>query len=361
MDYFSHHLVDPENDDWMIHFVYITGDAKRLVANQLMRSVREVEEDLQGPMDDDHKYRAWLAVIHGDLDKREGRDFSFLDPPQIEQVYDYITIVLQIPLPPFNPNLRESNEHLWKFFSAVHSTPYRYTIVGEPDVNMQETRQEYERVRERLRGVLLEGPHREWVEDLFFKRGSWIAKNELQMLRRAHGASEKIYNLERGQDRFEKLFSYHGQRAELVAVHSEWMELARFYVRPWLDDCRRQASSRTASENVRSKCRAILQNADALIGRYEMGNNQSFDPLEVVATMARVFEETKSTQRAADAVMASAVNSTVCEIQDDKIVLPSTLSSFQRLRVHEIAKKHGFSHASETIGADRRIVLRASK
>ncbi len=270
MDYFSPYLVDPTNDDWMIHFVYVTADAKRLVANQLLRVMREVEKDLRGPMDDNHKYRAWLAVIHGDLDTREGRDFNCLDLPQIQQVYDYITIVLQIPLPPFDPELRASNEHLWKFFSAVHSTVYRQTIVGDPDVDMQDSRDAYEALRAQLRGVLLDGSHREWVEDLFYKRGLWIAKNDLQQLQKAHAIPEKFYNLEHGQIRFNKLFKYHGSRPELVRVHDEWKDLARFYVRPWIDDCRRQVSSRTTSEHVRSKCRPVVEKADKLIARFEV-------------------------------------------------------------------------------------------
>lgn len=271
MDFFSPYLVDPDNDDWMIHFVYITRDAKRLVADQLLRVMREVEEDLMGDgvLDDDRKYRAWLAVIHGDLDKREGRDFNFLDGPQIRQVYDYLTLVLRIPLPPFSYDSRASNEHLWKFFSAVHSGKYRFTVYGEPDVEMQNKRVEYEALRARLRDCILQDPHREWVEDLFYRRGLWIANNDLQQLQKAHVIAEKFYNLERGQDRFDKLFSYHGKREDLMRVYHEWRALAQFYVRPWIDDCRKQSVSKTAMESVRSKCRAVLTNADELIQKFE--------------------------------------------------------------------------------------------
>ncbi len=288
MESFTVNLVDPFGD-FDVHFCYITRESKRMVADKLLEGIANVRDTFStlGTCSRDVFYKAWLTVFHGDLKNRGNRDFAFLDTPQIRQVYDYITLVLEIPLPPFQPDARHQNEHLFAFFSAVHSVVYREIIFGAPDMDLVATRTKYEAVRAELETKMLES-YEVRVEDMFFERGLWIAENELETVKRALTAPDKFYNADRAEDRFRKLWKYHGARPQLVATYFEWYDVVTTqYLDPWLDDCTRKATSPSVPPNVAQRTRAILAKKDDLLHMFHP------ETVRIHKAAAKVYEITQ--------------------------------------------------------------------
>ncbi len=220
MDVFTIHLLNDNEEDFLVTAEYISLRHKIYIIRRLNDCLRMC--------DSENTYFRWLLLLHGDLEGRETRKISWLDECQIRQVYDYITIVLGIRLPPFDIKRADSNNHLWRFFQSIHSKVYRDSSDPEVDTYLKQEWNNFDMKRAEIRANFLT-KERDSIEDCYYIRGKWVAYNEILVIQKAIAETRPFYNIIRGKGRFDKLFHYHGQRTELIEYFDQWKKLVYEY------------------------------------------------------------------------------------------------------------------------------------
>jgi hypothetical protein len=221
MDLYSVHLINDNEEDYLVSPEYIGLTHKIFL-------IRKLHERLDRIRTLD-AYSKWLLLFHGDLEGRETRKISWLDECQIRQIYDYITLVLEIRLPPFDLKRHDSNRHLWQFYQSVFVSN-NYRVSSNPQVSefLKREWDVYTSRAKQARSQMLRF-ERDAVEDCYYIRGKWVGNHEVITMKKAIEEERPFYNIIRGKHRFEKLFGYHGKRVELVESYNEWKKLCIEY------------------------------------------------------------------------------------------------------------------------------------
>lgn len=253
-----------EDDDYFTHPTYISTDHKILMAKQMTQILENASRILSSPTavtQVDKRY-LWLALCSGDLEGREFRPFISLDLPQIQQIHEYVSTILCIPLPPFHASKVDLNIHLWKLFSAHKTSIYRTSnndMVNESIIPLWKRYDaEFSQLKEKAKDMF----HEEF-EELYFERGFWIASSELSALQKSMTIhAKRTHNPVKAFVKLEKLFGYHGKRKELTSVYNEWIfHVITSYGPSWLNEVMEKCKSRPSFPG-RDKLEEIVNSSD---------------------------------------------------------------------------------------------------
>ncbi len=223
---FTFYLLNDNDNTHLIHDV--THEQQLYVVNTLIETLKKIKKDGLYPL-----RFTWLAVRFGDLRNKESREYKTLDVPQKKQVYDYITTVLQIRLPPFDETRKDTNEHLWNFYKAHRSEIYRISPVDDRyeqyDLNI--AWEEYETLLAELDEALKSCEQQ--LEEFFVERSIWNSKHEVDEIEKAI-STNFTYNVMSGRYKFDKILKYHSQRLEIKTNYQKWKTLVIQYGPAWL-------------------------------------------------------------------------------------------------------------------------------
>ncbi len=223
---FTFYLLNDNDNTHLIHDV--THEQQLYVVNTLIETLKKIKKDGLYPL-----RFTWLAVRFGDLRNKESREYKTLDVPQKKQVYDYITTVLQIRLPPFDETRKDTNEHLWNFYKAHRSEIYRISPVDDRyeqyDLNI--AWEEYETLLAELDEALKSCEQQ--LEEFFVERSIWISQHEVNEIEKAI-STNFTYNVMSGRYKFDKILKYHSQRLEIKTNYQKWKTLVIQYGPAWL-------------------------------------------------------------------------------------------------------------------------------
>jgi hypothetical protein len=217
------------NDNDTAHLIHdVTHEQQLYVVNTLIETLKKIKKDGFYPL-----RFAWLAVRFGDLRNKESREYKTLDVPQKKQVYDYITTVLQIRLPPFDETRKDTNEHLWNFYKVHRSDIYRISPVDDrfEQYDLNVAWEEYETLLSDLDETLKS--HENQLEEFFVERSIWISQHEVDEIEKAI-STNFTYNVMTGRYKFDKILKYHSQRLEIKTNYQKWKTLVIQYGPAWL-------------------------------------------------------------------------------------------------------------------------------
>ncbi len=258
MENFTYHFLDEDNDDELVHPSKVCIKHKLAVIEQLNKVLSQISNELERETNTEKElYRMFLLLCHGDLGGREFRGIETLDYIQLQQVYDYITIVLEIPLPDFEKDYVAANEHLWKFFCYHKSSMYRTTYRTEYLEYLTTQWKMYDTEYIRLKKIF-EEKYPKMIEYFYFTRSRFVANHELESLKKSSEITRKFYNPVRGYNRLQKLLSSHPERGELHEIIHEWKEITKVYFPTWINGMI-ESLRFLRNDSAREKNRKILQ------------------------------------------------------------------------------------------------------
>ena len=245
MNYVHDSFLSEGNDDY-ISSTYIGVDDKYCLIRTLIRNAKRVLADIHAnplePSGDYTKDRLiWLMVTMGDLSGRLDREAYMLDGEQYRQVYEYLEGMLEVC---FTAEERASPivfQNAWNFTRVID---LRYRTFVHPDnarlqPELDMLWKEYDDLLVTIRGSMdpLTQPWAVRFEDFFFERGLATAKNDIRSIKKCFEPyARKNYAFARGEERFHKLFKFHGQRPELLEQFVLFQDLMVRYVPEYLAD-----------------------------------------------------------------------------------------------------------------------------
>lgn len=244
MNYVHDSFLSEGNDDY-ICFTHIGVDDKFCLIRTLIRNAKRVLADIRtnpnAPSGEYTKDRLiWLLVTMGDLSGRFDREAYMMDGEQYRQVFDYLEGMLEIR---FTAEERTSPivfENAWKFMRIIVEGRYR-TFVHPDNVRLQSELdalwKEYDELLATIR-CAMDPKTESWgarFEDFFFERGLATAVNDIRTIRKClEPYARKTYAFSRGEERFQKLFKFHGQRPELLEQYILFQDLMVQYIPEYL-------------------------------------------------------------------------------------------------------------------------------
>lgn len=252
MNYIHDSFLEEDTDDY-ICFTHIGVDDKFRLVNALIRNSQRVLDLIRanpnGPSGDVRMDRLiWLATTLGDLSGRLDREAFMMDSEQYRQVFEYLEGMLELQ---FSAEERTSPVvfgNAWKFMRTFDSK-YRVFINPanahlQPELNA--LWQTYDRTMDEIRTSLDPCPQ-EWAvrfEDFFFDRGLATARNDIANVKKCYEPyGKKTYSFQRGEERFQKLFKFHGQRPELLEQYILFQDLMVRYIPEYLADTARRLAA----------------------------------------------------------------------------------------------------------------------
>jgi hypothetical protein len=236
---FTFYLINDNDTTHLIHEV--THEQQLYVVNTLIETLKTIKKDI-------YPLRiAWLAVRFGDLRSKEKREFKYIDVPQMKQVYEYITNVLKIRLPPFDETRKYTNEHLWNFFCVHRSDLYRYSLTEDrfEQYDLNVLWEEYDALLSDLNEFLKN--YETQIEEFYIDRSIWNSKNEVEQIQKAL-TTRLTYNVLRSKIKFEKIVKYHGNHLEIKSNYRKWKTLVIQYGPAWLSSIARRCKHKERSE-----------------------------------------------------------------------------------------------------------------
>ncbi len=244
MDYVHDSFLSEGNDDYVC-FTHIGVDDKFSLIRTFVRNAKRVLADVHahptGPSGDYRKDRLiWLVVTMGDLSGRLDREAYMMDGEQYRQVYEYLEGMLEIRFTPDEQKSPVVFENAWKFMRVIDSSLYRrfahpHNSHLQPELDA--LWQEYDGLIESIRRSMDPLPEAwtERFEDFFFERGLATAKNDIRAVKKClEPYARKNYAYARGEERFQKLFKFHGQRPELLEQFALFQDLMVQYIPEYL-------------------------------------------------------------------------------------------------------------------------------
>lgn len=236
---FTFYLINDNDTTHLIHDV--THEQQLYVVNTLIETLKYIKKNIY-PL-----RTAWLAVRFGDLNNKEKREFKYLDVPQMKQVYEYITTVLNIRLPPFDETRKYTNEHLWNFYRVHKSDIYRYSLTEDrfEQYDLTVLWEEYDTLLSELNEFLKH--YETQLEEYYIDRSVWNSKNEIQQIQKAL-TTRLTYNVLRAKTKFEKIMKYHGNHLEIKTNYKKWKTIVIQYGPIWLLSIARRCKHKERSE-----------------------------------------------------------------------------------------------------------------
>lgn len=239
MNYVHDSFLSEGTDDY-ITFTNIGVDDKFCMVRTLIRNASRVLADIQahpqGPSGDYAKDRLiWLVVTMGDLSGRLDREAFMMDGEQYRQVFDYLEGMMEVH---FTAEERTSPIVFENAFKFLRVSDWLYRRFVHPDnahlqPELDALWKDYDDLMETIRRTMDPLPAA-WVsrfEDFFFERGLATAKNDIRLIKKClEPYARKNYAFARGEERFQKLFKFHGQRPELLEQFALFQDLMVQYI-----------------------------------------------------------------------------------------------------------------------------------
>lgn len=253
MNFVHDSFLDELTDDY-ICASKITVEHKFQLVKTLVASMERVLESIRmyanGPSDDIPTNRLiWLVITRGDLNDRLDREAFMMDGEQYRQVFEYLQGMLGIE---FTAEERTSSvvfENAWRFYRSFEVN-YR-TFVHPQNAHLQS---ELDALWARYDALVAESKRTidmsAWsgaFEDCFFERGLATAKNDIRNVQKCmEPYGRKNYSFLRGEERFQKLFKFHGQRPELLEQYALFKDLMVEYIPLYILETKRKLEAADA-------------------------------------------------------------------------------------------------------------------
>ncbi len=271
MDYIHDSFLEEDTDDY-ICFTHIGVEDKFRLVNALVRNSERlldlIRANPNGPSGDAQTDRLiWLVVTFGDLAGRLDREAYMMDGEQYRQVFEYLDGMLELK---FSAEERTSPivfGNCWKFIQTFDVRYRRF--INPANAHLQPELdalwQTYDRALEDIKRAFDPCPAAwtEKFEDFFFERGLVTAKNDIANVKKCYEPyGKKTYSFLRGEERFQKLFKFHGQRPELLEQYALFQDLMVRYIPEYIaDSARRLAAVGSKVIYNRERIEETLRNA----------------------------------------------------------------------------------------------------
>ena len=278
MNFVHDSFLDELSDDYICPSK-ITVENKFCLVKTLITSMEHVLELLRiypnAPSEDHPTNRLiWLIKTRGDLADRTDREAYMMDSEQYRQVFEFLDHMLSIR---FSDEERTSPvvfENAWRFYRSFERT-YR-TFVHPDNAHLQPRLDalwaRYDMLVDEAKCALDPVPEA-WAakfEDCFFERGLATAKNDIRNVQKCMELyARKTYSFVRGEERFQKLFKFHGQRPELLEQYSLFKDLMVEYIPMYMIETKRKLDAAGPKGFVpnRERMEETLRNASVYIGQ----------------------------------------------------------------------------------------------
>jgi hypothetical protein len=249
MNFVHDSFLDELTDDYICPNK-ITVENKFCLVKTLIVSMEHVLELIrihaEAPSDHHPTNRLiWLIKTRGDLADRTDREAFMMDSEQYRQVFEFLEHMLCIH---FTESERASPvvfENAWRFYRSFEVTYRRFV---HPDNSCLQPKLDalwdrYDSLVDEAKRALDPLPEA-WAakfEDCFFERGLATAKNDVRNAQKCmEPYARKTYSFLRGEERFQKLFKFHGQRPELLEQYSLFKDLMAEYIPLYLLETKRK-------------------------------------------------------------------------------------------------------------------------
>lgn len=249
MNFVHDSFLDELTDDYICPSKIGVEDKFDLVKTLIMsmNHVLEVVRTFSNEPSEDHSTNRliWLVTTRGDLADRMDREAYMLDSEQYRQVFEYLEKLLSIQFTAEERSNPVVFENAWRFYRSFEKT-YRQFV--HPDNAHLQPRldalwERYDALVNEAKRVFDPLP-KEWAskfEDCFFERGLATAKHDIQnVLKCMEPYARKNYSFVRGEERFQKLFKFHGQRPELLEQYSLFKDLMVEYIPMYIVETKRK-------------------------------------------------------------------------------------------------------------------------
>jgi hypothetical protein len=249
MNYVHDSFLSEGNDDY-IRFTNIGVDDKFCLIRTLIRNAQRVlaaiHANPNGPSGDVTMDRLiWLMVTMGDLSGRLDREAYMMDGEQYRQVFEYLEGMLEIRFTAEERSNAVVFENAWRFLCIIDD---KYRVFVHPgnahlQPELDALWKEYDELVSTIRRSMdpVPGPWMSRFEDFYFDRGLATARNDIQIILKClQPYGRKNYAYTRGEERFQKLFKFHGQRPELLEQFALFQDLMVRYIPEYLIETSRR-------------------------------------------------------------------------------------------------------------------------
>jgi hypothetical protein len=276
MDFMHDSFVEDTTDDY-IDPCKIGVASKFVLVRTLISSMEKVLDFVRehpDPSADRSMNRLiWLVVTRGDLAGRTNREAFMMDGEQYRQVFEFLEHMLLLR---FTPEERASPHvfsNAWRFYCSFERTYRAFVHPDNASVFKSKLDAEWARydcLVSELKGMFDPVPSKwsQTFEDCYFERGLATAKHDIASIRACMELyGRKTYSFVRGEERFAKLFSFHGSRPELLEQYELFKELMVDYVPMYIVDAKRKLDASGPKKGYSGRLEETVSNARVYLAK----------------------------------------------------------------------------------------------